>query len=92
MSRSAASLFFVALVVAGIVVGFLGRPNTAVPDGPPDAFVFFDEEAEAEYYNDVATRENVNHAVVIGLLTIGVVGLIVVLGGRLGETDTEVRP
>ena len=85
MSRSAAPVFFAAVLVAGLALGFLTRSAADHPDGPPDAFVFFDEETSDEYYADQQRQENINHGVLIALISIGVVGLAVVGVGRLSE-------
>ncbi len=95
MSRSLAPVLFVALVAAGILVGFAGPSTAQGPAGPsevagpPEVFVFFDEEGEADFYAAESRRESFNQTLVITFLTVGVLGLAVVIGDRVGELTAD---
>lgn len=89
MPRSLAPMLFAALLVAGIAAGFFGRTTVESPTGPPEVFVFFDEEATADFYAAEERSENITHAIMITLITMGVLGLVVVAGGRMAEAELD---
>lgn len=89
MARSLAPMLFAALLVAGIAAGFLGRPTVEHPTGPPETFVFFDEQGAQDFYAAEQRSENVTHAITITLITIGIFGLVVAVSGRMADAEVD---
>ena len=89
MARSLAPFIFAALLVAGVAAGFLGWTTVENPTSPPEVFVFFDEEAAADFYAAQERNENITHAIMITLMTMGLVGLVGVAGGRMAEAELD---
>ncbi len=82
MGRSIVACGFATLLVVGIIAAIAGNPfaqrlGQGVSDEPPEVFVFFDEEATAEFDQAAAARETRNRTLIGLAITIGLSGLIV---------------
>ena len=51
--------------------------------------MFFDEEAAADFYAAQERNENITHAIMITLITMGLLGLVGVAGGRMAEAELD---
>lgn len=91
MSRTIATVGFVALLFVGVLAALATNPSDGGGEigAPPDALIQFDEQATAEFNENRATRQNLNQLVVVVLITLGLTGVIIVGMGRFEEAGNS---